>query len=96
VGPVGPVDDGRGVLVLLPGATGNVRFNRQRGPLACLVARALVVVDDVRSNETGGMIPRRVLRLKLRHGGQRAPAIMACHLLGSRRGIRSPIPASEA
>jgi hypothetical protein len=32
---------------------GDVRYNRQRGPPVCLVARALVVVDDVHSDEMG-------------------------------------------
>jgi hypothetical protein len=54
------------------------------------------VVDNGRSDETGGLSPRRVLRLKLRRGGRRAPAIMAYHLRGSRQGVPSPVPALEA
>jgi hypothetical protein len=80
VGPVGPVDDGEGVPTPLPGMTGDVHFNRRCEPPVCLVARALIMVDDVRSDEMGGVSPQRGLRLKLQCGGRRLPAIMACHI----------------
>jgi hypothetical protein len=62
----------------------------------CLAVRALIVADDVHSDEMGGVSPRRVLWLKLRCDGRRVPAIVACHLRGSRQGMLPPVPVLEA